>query len=164
MLIRYTEWANIKLFDSLRGLSTRVIVEPRNSRPGGLISKLTHMLVVDQIWCANLEGRPHGFKARNLDVLPPFEELEDAQRILDRWYVHYSDAQSQNSLNQVVKFTFVDGQPGSLRRGDILLHVANHKTYHRGYVADMLYESGFKPPTTDLPVFLRDAWPSLQVG
>jgi uncharacterized damage-inducible protein DinB len=48
-----------------------------------------------------------------------------------------------------------------MRRGDILLHIANHKTYHRGYVADMLYESGLKPPTMDLPVYLRDARPAL---
>jgi uncharacterized damage-inducible protein DinB len=154
----------MKLFDTLRGLPTRVIFEPRSRRPGGLISTLTHMFVVDQIWCANLVGRPHGFKARNLDVTPPFDELEGAQRTLDHWYVHYSDAQSQNSLDQVVSFTFVDGQPGALRRGDILLHIANHKTYDRGYVADMLYESGFKPPPVDLPVFLRDAWPCPQVG
>ncbi len=43
----------------------------------------------------------------------------------------------------------------------MLLHIANHKTYHRGYVADMLYESGLRPPTMDLPVFLRDAPPAL---
>jgi uncharacterized damage-inducible protein DinB len=61
----------------------------------------------------------------------------------------------------VLHFSFVDGGKGALSRGDMLLHVSNHKAYHRGYVADMLYESGLKPPTTDLPVFLRDALPPL---
>jgi uncharacterized damage-inducible protein DinB len=41
---------------------------------------------------------------------------------------------------------------------EMLLHVSNHGTYHRGYVADMMYDSGLKPPTMDLPVFIRDAW------
>ena len=40
---------------------------------------------------------------------------------------------------------------------EILLHVANHKTYHRGYVAVVLYQLGGRPPVMDLPVFLRDA-------
>ena len=39
----------------------------------------------------------------------------------------------------------------------VLLHVANHKTYHRGYVAVVLYQLGGRPPVMDLPVFLRDA-------
>jgi len=41
--------------------------------------------------------------------------------------------------------------------GEMLLHVVNHGTYHRGLVADMMYQAGVTPPTTDLPVFLRDA-------
>jgi uncharacterized damage-inducible protein DinB len=45
-----------------------------------------------------------------------------------------------------------------MRGDEMLLHVVNHSTYHRGYVADMLYESGSRPPTLDLPVFLRDAF------
>ena len=39
---------------------------------------------------------------------------------------------------------------------EMLLHVVNHKTYHRGYVAQMLYQASVRPPTMDLPVFLRD--------
>jgi uncharacterized damage-inducible protein DinB len=39
--------------------------------------------------------------------------------------------------------------------------VINHKTYHRGFVADMLCQAGVRPPVMDLPVFLRDAPPAL---
>ncbi len=53
--------------------------------------------------------------------------------------------------------TPIGGGRGSMTRGDILLHVVNHTTYHRGHVADMLYSMHVTPPTTDLPVFLRDA-------
>ena len=42
-----------------------------------------------------------------------------------------------------------------MTRRDILLHVANHGTYHRGNVASMMYQAGVAPPTTDLPVFLK---------
>lgn len=43
-----------------------------------------------------------------------------------------------------------------MTRGDILLHVANHATCHRGHAADILYTLGVSPPNTDLPVFLRE--------
>jgi len=39
---------------------------------------------------------------------------------------------------------------------EIALHLANHTTYHRGYIADMLYQVPAKPPTTGLTVFLTD--------
>lgn len=161
MLMRYTAWADARLYDALRAAPPSVIDQPRPGRPGGLLSTLAHVYVVDRIWRGHLEGRPHGFKTRNLDQPLPLAELEQAQKLEDRWYVDFVDAQSEESLAQVLHFSFVDGGKGALSRGDMLLHVSNHKTYHRGYVADMLYESGLKPPTMDLPVFLRDALPPL---
>jgi len=55
-----------------------------------------------------------------------------------------------------VSFTFVGGGPGAMTRGQMLLHVINHTSYHRGFAADLFYQVPAKPPTTDLPVFLRD--------
>lgn len=161
MLMRYTAWANARLYDTLEAAQSIIIQEPRPGRPAGLISTLAHMYVVDRIWRGHLEGRVHGFRTRNLDPSPPLGELRQTQMAEDQWYISFVDLQSEETLSQVVDFKFVDGGPGSLSRGDMLLHVFNHKTYHRGYVADMLYESGLKPPTMDLPVFLRDARPLL---
>ncbi|HEV8257747.1 MAG TPA: hypothetical protein VGR42_12290 [Casimicrobiaceae bacterium] len=53
----------------------------------------------------------------------------------------------------------MDGQPLG-RRGscsaEIALHLANHTTYHRGYIAEMQHQVPANPSTTDLTVFLRD--------
>ena len=49
---------------------------------------------------------------------------------------------------------FIGGEKGSMSRGDILLHVVNHATYHRGWVAEMFFQVPARNPTTDLPVFL----------
>jgi uncharacterized damage-inducible protein DinB len=43
-----------------------------------------------------------------------------------------------------------------MTRGEILLHIVNHTSYHRGFVGDMMYQIPVRAPTTDLPVFLRD--------
>jgi uncharacterized damage-inducible protein DinB len=55
-----------------------------------------------------------------------------------------------------VRFTLIGGNPGVMTRSEILLHIVNHCTYHRGFVADMFYQVPARPPTTDLPVFLRE--------
>ena len=47
-----------------------------------------------------------------------------------------------------------------MTRAEILLHVVNHGTYHRGLVSDMMYQIPITPLTNDLTVFLRDHWHS----
>jgi uncharacterized damage-inducible protein DinB len=59
-------------------------------------------------------------------------------------------------LEEKVSFTLIGGNPGVMTRGEILLHVVNHTSYHRGFVADLFYQVPSRPPATDLPVFLRE--------
>ena len=89
---------------------------------------------------------------------PPLAELWSTQQSLDEWYVGWSDAVSDTALAESVSFTFVGGGQGVMTRGEMLLHVVNHTSYHRGFVGDLFYQVPAKPPTTDLPVFLRDVY------
>lgn len=150
MLARYTAWANCRLFDTLDSVQSDAPALPC------MVKTLNHAYVVDLIWRAHLEGRPHGFRDRNTNTQPTLEALGEAQMEVDRWYIAYVDGLSEAAHDEVVHFRFVDGGAGAMTRGDMLLHVVNHKTYHRGYVAQMLYDVGSKPPVMDLPVFLRD--------
>jgi uncharacterized damage-inducible protein DinB len=158
MLMRYTAWANERLFDALALLPEGAPSAKRATGFGNMLHTLNHAYVVDQIWQAHLEGRPHGFSARNTETHPPLKVLAHAQRSLDEWYLRYAEQLADTSLDEVVHFAFVDGGSGEMRRGDILFHVVNHKTYHRGVVADMMYQVPARPPTMDLPVFLRDVF------
>jgi uncharacterized damage-inducible protein DinB len=154
--VRYAAWANDVLYDSLREVPERELVAPRPSVFGNVMRTLNHVYVIDLIWQAHLEGRPHGFTARNTETHPPLAELHTAQKQLNEWYVRYADDIPAPACDEIVNFTFVGGGAGSMSRGDILLHVANHTTYHRGHITDMLMQIPFRPPATDLPVFLRD--------
>jgi uncharacterized damage-inducible protein DinB len=58
--------------------------------------------------------------------------------------------------SEITPAGFRQGTSTYVKMRDILLHVVNHTTYHRGHVADMLYHQSMSPPTTDLPVFLRE--------
>jgi uncharacterized damage-inducible protein DinB len=112
---------------------------------------------MDVVWRAHLEGRPHGFTTRNPESCPGFAELRVAQAEMDAWYVGYAETLDAAGCEQELHFEFIGGNPGCMTRHDMLLHVVNHTTYHRGHVADMMYQLHAHPPTTDLPVFLRNA-------
>jgi uncharacterized damage-inducible protein DinB len=154
-LMRYKAWANELVFAAAAKLPEAELTAPRKIVFGNLLRTLNHVHAMDEVWRAHLEARPHGYATRNPDACPPLTELREAQSALDAWFVGYADRLSRDQEDEVVQFRFIGGGPGSMTRRDILLHVANHGTYHRGNVASMMYQAGMPPPTTDLPVFLK---------
>jgi len=156
MLARYNAWANRLIFDAVAALPPGEATKPRRSLFRNMVHMLNHNYVIDRIFQAHLEGRAHGYGARNTPDHPPLDELWRAQQEIDAWYVAWSGALGEAALAQTVRFEFVGGGQGAMTRGEILLHITNHTSYHRGFVAEMFYQVPARPPTTDLPVFLRD--------
>ena len=79
-----------------------------------------------------------------------------SQALLDAWYISQSDSLSEAALAERVAFTLIGGNRGEMTRAQMLLHVVNHCTYHRGFVADLFHQVPARPPLTDLPVYLRE--------
>jgi Uncharacterized protein conserved in bacteria len=157
MLARHKAWADDLFLAAVGALPAAELTAPRPIVFGSLIRTLHHVQAMDHVWQCHLLGQPHGLTSRNPEHCPDLDDLALAQRRLDAWYVAYAETLTDEGLQQVVDFEFIGGGRGRMTRGDILLHVVNHTTYHRGHVADMLYALHVAPPTTDLPVFLRDA-------
>lgn len=154
-LVRYKAWADDVFLSVVAELPEPQLTAPRPIIFGSLIRTLNHSYAMDYVWQSHLLGRPHGLTTRNPVDHPPIQHLVSSQRAIDAWYVDYADALSHGQLGEVVNVEFIGGGMGAMSRADILLHVVNHSTYHRGHVADMLYHLNVFPPSTDLPVFLR---------
>jgi uncharacterized damage-inducible protein DinB len=155
MLARYTNWANEVLYGALAELPESELVKKQKIVFGSLLRTLNHVYAMDLVWQAHLQGRPHGFVSRNPGICPPFAELRASQSALDVWYVGYADDLHEAAAAEIVNFEFIGS--GSMSRGDIVLHVINHTTYHRGHIGDMMYQIPVRPPTTDLTVYRRNA-------
>ena len=155
-LTRYKAWADKLFLAKVAQLPESELIAPRPIVFGSIIRTLHHSYAMDRVWQAHLLGEPHGYATRNPANHPPFGELCNKQLEIDAWYVSHADSLDVDALAQVIHFTFIGGGSGAMSREDILLHVVNHTTYHRGHVADMLYHLSVFPPTTDFPVFLRE--------
>lgn len=154
-LVRYKEWANELLYNSVAQLPETALLQPDPIIFGNLLRTLHHTYAMDSVWRSHLLGQPHGLTSRNPDYCPTFPEVRDAQRAIDAWFVEYTDGLGDNARDDTVAFQFIGGSPGAMTREDIILHVVNHGTYHRGHVAGMMYRYGAAVPTTDYPVFLK---------
>lgn len=162
MMTRYMAWANDVMMSSVANLPDSEITKPRQALIGTIAHTFNHILVVEDIFRAHLEGRPHGYTSRTTETSPPFLEVRRRLNKMDLYYVELAEQLSVGELDEVLHFEFVGGGAGAMSRQEILLHLVNHATYHRGFVSDMLYQVPFSADANDLSVFLRDAWPALR--
>ena len=51
--------------------------------------------------------------------------------------------------------TYMDGKPACMSRAEMLLHVINHGSYHRGAVGELLHQCGLPAPHDVLSRFLN---------
>jgi len=118
---------------------------------------LDHLHTVDRIFQHHLLGTPHGFKAAQSESIPPFRALADGVRELDDWYAAYVGGLSADDFAQPVDFVFTSGKPARMTRGEIILHVCLHGTYHRGNAGAVLQLKGLTPSRDSITDFLEEA-------
>jgi uncharacterized damage-inducible protein DinB len=156
MLTRYKAWANEIVYATVAALPEGEALKPRATIFQNMVHTLNHLYVVDRIFQAHLEGKDHGYAARNTPTTPPLDELWREVQALDAWYIEHYDQLADAALGADIRFQFVGGGDGVMTRAEILMHLVNHGTYHRGFVGDMLNQAQVRPRPTDLTVYLRD--------
>jgi uncharacterized damage-inducible protein DinB len=156
MLTRYKAWADNLVFSMVSDLPHEEAMRPRATVFGNIVHTLNHVYVIDRVFQSHLTGRGHNYTARNTPTHPPLAELWDSVRTVDGWYIELAERITADELDRRIQFEFIGGGEGAMTCLEMILHVVNHGTYHRGFVADMLCQSGVTPKATDLPVFLRD--------
>ena len=158
MFAQYNQWANRILYDAVTALPAADFAKPRPTTFGSIERTLGHCCAVALIFQAHLQRNPHGFTVRNVGPGTSFETMRRMQQDVDAWYASFADATLSAAPYEVIEFVFLDGKTGAMTGEEMLLHVVNHNTFHRGFVTDILNQLLESPPVTDLTVFLRDVY------
>lgn len=152
-LLAFKRWADLDLYDAVGRNFRRLSPEDATL----MLRVLDHMHVVDRIFQHHLQGMPHGFGAPRSETLPDLHSLADGATKLADWYVAYTDRVSQDELDQPLDFAFTSGKRARMTRGEILLHVCLHGTYHRGNAGALLQLRGMTPGRDGITNFLEEA-------
>jgi uncharacterized damage-inducible protein DinB len=108
----------------------------------------SHLLNTQHIWATRILGEPTSRDRFDVHPVTEFEamQFENMKVLLDIYHtrdlsstVIYSNSSGENFVNVL---------------HDILLHVANHSTYHRAQIASQFKANGIEPPVTDY-IFLK---------
>jgi len=147
-LFSYTEWANARFFDCVRPLSEEQFTRHIPSSFPTIRDTLAHMVFAEWLWLRrwkgeNPNGRPEWTKEPSLEVLET--RLGDIERERTELLATLTDDDLQRDL----AYRNMAGDPFANTLGDLMTHVANHATYHRGQLTTMLRQVGATPPATD---------------
>lgn len=149
--IRYSGWASRKVLEAALALSPEDRAKPMSVSHESIAQTLSHIYFGDAIWYSRIADRSYPVPAHN--ALPAFEfTVEEWPRLLARWEAWADTATDADIARQVpFKSRFVgdDGLPA----WQIVMHVVNHATLHRGQIVGMLRQLGAKPPATDIIFF-----------
>ena len=152
-LIDIKRWADRGLYDAVGQNFDRLSKEEAFI----MLRVLDHIHVVDRIFQHHLLGLPHTFQAARSEEMPELQALADSAREVDDWYASYVAGLSDDDFRQPVDFVFTSGKPARMRRGEIILHVCLHGTYHRGNAGAVLQLKGLVPSRDSITDFLEDA-------
>jgi uncharacterized damage-inducible protein DinB len=135
-LYAYTHWANEKYLAAAEALTPEDFTRPQGHSWGSVHGMLVHMLAAEWIWLRRLLGNSptHMFDPQDFPSLASIRTRWSAVRAE---LAGFLNAQTAESLQQIVHYRNTAGKPFSLPVWQILVHLANHATHHRGELAAM---------------------------
>ncbi len=153
ILVEYTGWASRLLVDAVAGLTPEELNRDFQTADRSVLGTLVHTFAADRLWFSRLSGGPHpGFitdRDRSLAVLQT-----EWPALHDRWLV-WAGGQTDESLLSQISYTDLRGNAWKEPAWQLVLHVVNHGTHHRGQVSGFLRTMGHVPPALDLLYFYR---------
>ena len=118
------------------------------------VAIFAHVQAARQLWLSRvskLTGFPDG------GVFPAWtlEQSERVAREMDTLYEGFIRAQGAHELMQDVEYRSTEGVAYRSQLSDILAHAVNHGSYHRGQIAQLIAQTGSRPPVTDYIALTR---------
>ena len=151
--LQYTAWATNRLLKAVNGISTDQLLHDFKTSDRTILGTLAHVFAADRIWFDRVTGHKRAAfiedRDRDLNVLSDeWPKLHTAWR---EWLASYS----RDLNNEPIAYTNLRGDPFTSTAVEIMLHVVNHGTHHRGQVSGFLRMLGHTPPPLDLIAFYR---------
>jgi len=149
----YSAWASQRLMDAAAKLSEEELMRDFKTADKTVLDTLVHVYAADRIWLSRVTAEP-----RATFVDPADRDLTLLQTewpaLQQRWNLWLRDFKDDDAL-RVIFYKDMKGREYSQPVWQILLHLVNHGTHHRGQVSGFLRAMGQTPPPLDLIAYYR---------
>ncbi|MEP2773128.1 MAG: DinB family protein [Fulvivirga sp.] len=144
-LLRYNDWANSRIL---------ITLEESEVDDKDILQLYSHTLSAQIIWLNRIKDIP-------VSPFPLWEtynlrELRSMTEESSRNWMSFIQAHPNQTFEEMINYQNSAGKKFENTLRQIIAHVINHSTYHRGQLATKLKEQGIQPPATDYIVFARE--------
>jgi uncharacterized damage-inducible protein DinB len=155
--LAYNLWANQRITEILQPVDESIIFAEMKSSFPGIARTILHIWDAEWIWLTRLKDKPvdlwpsKAFKGTKPELL---HGIVNSSKELAEFIEFKGDA----FLSETVSYKSLKGDTFENKVEDLLMHLVNHGTYHRGQIITLLREQGINDfKSTDLFTFLRVA-------
>lgn len=118
------------------------------------IAIFCHIQAARELWLSRVSELA-GFPEGGVFPIWPLEKaLAKAQEMDELWRV-FAARQTAASLSTHVRYTSTEGQAFESSVQEIMTHMVNHSSYHRGQIAQLVAHTGTRPADTDYIALTR---------
>jgi uncharacterized damage-inducible protein DinB len=155
LLYEYNSWANHRTLEVCSALSDEQFTRDLHSSFPSVRDTLVHLCFVEWIWLERWHGRSPASFPSAADY-PNLGSLRRRWEEIERDLTDYIASLQPEDLTRVIHHKTMKGDAQSAPHWQMLQHVVNHQTYHRGQITTMLRQLGAKAISTDMIFFYRD--------
>ena len=151
-LYAYDRWANARALDAADVLTAEQLHRDLRTSHGSVFGTLAHILWAEWRWLGRWPGAP----APGADPLActDLPSLRGRWTVLEQSQREFLAGVTDGALDRAVSYENPPGRVWTYPLGQMLQHVVNHSTYHRGQVITLLRQLGAAVVATDFLVFI----------
>lgn len=156
VLLDYHYWARDRVLAAAGALTPEQFTRDLGSSFRSVRDTLAHTFAAEWAWYERWQGR-------SPTALLSADRFPDVPTLQSAWTEHeakmraFLDALGDEGVHRVFEYKLLSGQAGATPLGEMLQHVVNHGSYHRGQVTTMLRQLGASPAKSmDLIAFFRE--------
>ena len=150
--LSYSAWATVRLLDAAAKLSPEELTRDFGTADRNVLGTLAHTFGADRVWLARVRGQQqHGLSEADRE----WPTIQREWSAVSEGWREWARGMTDDSLLTVLDYTDLKGNPWRQSLWQIVLHVVNHGTHHRGQVSGFLRSMGHTPPPLDLIAYYR---------
>jgi uncharacterized damage-inducible protein DinB len=154
-MLDYHYWARDRLLEALEGLPTEQYNQDLGSSFKSIRDTVVHIYAAEWAWCS----RWHGTSPTALLSSEPYPDVASIRRAWSENEARvrtFAEGLGESGIANVIEYKLLNGAGGATPFWQMLQHVVNHASYHRGQVTTMLRQIGAAPAKSmDMIAFYR---------
>lgn len=156
-MANYNVWANTRLYRHAAALPDELYRKDAGAYFKSLHGTFNHLLVGDRIWMRRLTGVGSHPDTLNATIFEDLPSLYAARQSEDARIIEFVESLTEAGFEEMWDYKSLGGVPQRQRRREILAHLFNHQTHHRGQAHAILTILGVaEPDPLDLVLMQRE--------